>query len=467
MGDFKNRNKRKRWAWIGILFFGAVLVFLACARVYLYKRYHTKQDMMVSVKEFTVKEYPDNPAVLSKHHGEYSHPKVMIHQNKENSFDLVFLPGNDKSAKIVFKNIDIGLMTPSVPKWVRDDKGLTRIALTDRQWNRQQVIFSADDEHIEVIGGDGGEKQLYQVHLAKNCLNAGLWEVLLYSQENHKKTLLYQGWFTFPLGHYKTIFKQNTGFSYWRHAPYLEHWFTPESIQVDVGKLREVVDTYPLVLMQDMDEKIAVGGEQIHKKKNIVSKEKLETFKDYMKEDISFSTFLPPGIYRKNEPWTHEYWRINHPISAALNVIYPFVKTKKPLQELVIAYSDDKPNNNNDSYFYLSGFDMSRLPRLDPKQYAQGQLFLMGIGTPPLKQNYRALSKHPPSMSPVFSVLLNERAEWINHHEAAIDGAILFMDKYKSNRLHMYLVSYERHAVVAHYVMILPDDFLRQERELS
>ena len=453
-------KKRYLFAWVGLVFFGALLIFLACARVYLYVRYHTKKTMTVAVKEFTPITYPDNPARLSKRHGQYSHPHVAIQKNKDQTFNLVFSAGNDKSAHISFKNIDVRLMTPSVPSFVKGDKNLTRIALTDRQWNRQQVIFNADNGHIEVTGGDGFEQNLYQVHLAKNCLNAGLWEILLYVQENHKKRLVYQGWFTFPLGHYKKTFEQNTGLSYWPHAHYLEHWFTPESVQVDVDKLRQVIDVYPLVLTQDMDEKILVGGEQTHKKKNIISKNKIETFKDYMEEDVSFSTFVPPGVYQKSKPWVHEYWRIQHPISAVLNTVQSPVKKKKVLQEIVITYSDDKPNHNDDSYFYVSGFDLSSLPRLDPKQYAKGQLFLMGIGTPPLKQTYTSLSKHPPAMSPIFSVFLNEKGSWINHHEAAIDGVILLIDKDKKNRLHMYLVSYERHAIVGHYMMILPDDIL-------
>ncbi|MCH9689926.1 MAG: hypothetical protein K0U24_04230 [Gammaproteobacteria bacterium] len=463
------KKKYKLSGWIGV-FFGVFvvlcLVVFFCFRMYLYTRYHTMANMTVEVKAFTPEEYPDNPAMLSQHYGEYSHPDVMIQRHKNNLFDLVFLPGNEKSAKIAFKNIDVNLMTPSLPSWVKNNNALTRIALTDRQWNRQQVIFNRDVINIEITGGDGVEKkQVYQAHLAKNCLNAGLWEVLLYSKEKHKKTLLYQGWFTFPVGHYKTMFTQNTGLSYWKHAAYLEHWITPESLQVDVGKLREVIDVYPLVLTHDTDEKIAVDGEQIYKKKNIISKKKLNQFKDYMQEDVSFATFSPPGIYQKNKPWKHEYWRINHPISAALHVIRSPAEKKHVLQELVITYADDKPNKNNDSYFYMSGFDINHLPRLDVKHYAKGQLFLMGIGTAPLKQSYVDLLKHPPAMSPVFSVFLNEKNEWINHHEAAIDGVILFIDKYKSNRLHMYLVSYERHAVVSHYTMTLPDAFLRRAHD--
>ncbi|MDF1645405.1 MAG: hypothetical protein P1U61_00270 [Legionellaceae bacterium] len=463
MADWE--KKRKRWVWLSLFCVVMIVIFLVCAQVYLYKRYHTQKNMTVAVQTFTPEEYPDNPAHLSQHYGEYSHPHLVIQENKDKSFNLVFLPGNAKSAKILFKQIDIGLMTPSVPEWVKGNQALTRIALTDRQWNRQQVMFNADNAHIEVIGGDGVEQRdVYQLQLVKNCLNAGLWEILLYSKEEHQKTVLYQGWFTFPLGYYKSIFEKNTELSYWRHAPYLEHWMAPEQLQVDVNKLRKVVQSYPLVLTQDMDEKIAVDTDQVSKRKNIISKSDIKIFKDYMEEDVAFSTFVPPGIYQKNKPWTHEYWRINHPISAVLHVIRS-PGSQKPLQEIVITYSDDKPNQNSDSYFYVSGFDLNHLPKRDPTQYAQGQLFLMGIGTPPLQESYDTLLKHPPSKRAVFSVLLNERKEWIDHHEAAIDGVILFIDKHHQHHLHMYLVAYERHAVIAHYVMTLPDDFLHRKRD--
>ena len=38
------------------------------------------------------------------------------------------------------------------------DAGLERIALTDRQWNRQQVSLEPNSEFVEVSGGDGFER---------------------------------------------------------------------------------------------------------------------------------------------------------------------------------------------------------------------------------------------------------------------------------------------------------------------
>jgi len=431
-----------------------LVVFSILVAEYLYNRYHVKKSMSLAVKEFTKSDYPDNPAPLSKRHGHYSHKKLILEKKDGSHFNLAFLPSNPDSATIVFKNIDVGLMTPSLPAWIKQDPNLTRISLTERQWNRQEVSFKNNSSWIEIIGGDGFEKNhLYQATLAKNGLNAGLWEILLYNKEKDKKTLLYQGWFTFPLGYYKEIFEHNTGLHYLNNWFYLEHWFDPENTVVNLDKLRKITRFYPVALHHDFNESAIADGEQINKYKNIISKSDIKLLRDYYDPAVSFTTFLSPGIYRKDHPWKNEYWRIKHPISALINNIRSPGSHDKDLQEIVLIYVND---TNKRFFFYISGLDLKNLPHLDPHHYATGQLYLMGIGTAPLKESYEHLIKNPPEKSPFFSVFLDEANKWINHHDLAIDGSLLFLDHKQKNKLHIYLVSYERHAVVAHYWIELP-----------
>lgn len=445
-------GKHKR---ITFYLLGMVLVLASGTLAYVYTRYHVEREMTIKVKEYTKSEYPDNPATLNSRYGHYSHPKLVLKQDDGSHFTLIFLPGNSSSATITFKNIDVALMTPSIPAWVKSNPNLTRISLIDRQWNRQQVVFDANNPKLEVNGGDGVEKnQLVTAELAKNCLNAGLWEILLYGKENDQKKLIYQGWFTFPLGYYKDIFEQNTGLSYRNSWYYLEHWFDPEYTPVKLDALREVTQSHPVPLRYDFHETTIADGEQVNKKKNIIADHAIHRFQDYYKDSVAFSTFLPPGIYRKDKPWKNEFWQIHKPTTAVINEIRSPAAPNKPLQEIVIHYVD---GNNKHSSFYVSGFDLTQLPHLDMNDYAKGTLYLMGIGTAPLKENYALLINNPPEKSPLFSVLVNEKDEWINHHAVAIDGSILLLDKTHSNRLHMFLVSYERHAVVAHYWMELPE----------
>lgn len=314
-----------------------VILLTSAVAVYLYNRYHTKPLMLLHVKEYKANEYPDNPATKSGQHGKYSHEQLRLKKEDSSHFTFIFLPSNKESATVIFKNIDIRLMTPSLPTCVKDNPDLTRISLTDRQWNRQQVSFDPNSPHIEITGGDGFEKNnIYSAELAKNCLNAGLWEVLLFNKENGKKTLFYQGWFTFPLGHYKELFENNTGLAYRNHWYYLEHWFDPEGTVVDVNQLREVTRSNSVKLQSDFSEPVVFDGEQVSKKKNIISDHNIHQFKDYYVGEVEFSTFLPPGIYRKDKPWDNEYQLIAKPTAAIFNEIKTLDGEKR--QEVIIHY---------------------------------------------------------------------------------------------------------------------------------
>ncbi|MDA0832082.1 MAG: hypothetical protein O2955_03780 [Planctomycetota bacterium] len=217
---------RRRWKTLVV--FSLIPLAVAAAGARTYVRYHTAEAMTIPVQEFSNVEYPEDPSGRSVHLGKYQGRRLTLTHKTGTLFDFDFVPLDPHVARVVFHDVDVSLMTPNVPEWTKSDPGLTRIALTDRQWNRHQVRFDPAASNIEISGGDGFEKEnLYSVELAKNCLNAGLWEVLLFVKEGDGKAMYYQGWFTFPLGHYKTVFEQNTGLSYREHWYYLEHWFDP------------------------------------------------------------------------------------------------------------------------------------------------------------------------------------------------------------------------------------------------
>ncbi len=185
------------------LFAVVMVVFGVFAYQHFHVRYQFSDAMNVPLEEVSTAEYPEDPAGRSMHYGQYNGRKLKVVQVDDTHFDFIE-PIHDHTAKVAFRDVDVSLMTPNVPAWCKGDDGLVRIALTDREWNRQQVWFERDGGRVEVSGGDGFEEQrLYKAALAKNCLNAGLWEVILTVAENGKKGMYYQGWFTFPMGHYR------------------------------------------------------------------------------------------------------------------------------------------------------------------------------------------------------------------------------------------------------------------------
>jgi uncharacterized membrane protein YdjX (TVP38/TMEM64 family) len=426
-------------------------VAAAAAAVRTVTRYRTADEMALPLTNFSNAEYPEDPANRSVHLGQYNRRSLRLVRHADGvHFDFVLEPGDAQTARVTWRDVDLRLMTPGLPEWTRDDPGLRRIALTDRQWNRQQVSFDRKSPHLEVEGGDGFEdRRLVSAELAKNCLNAGLWEVLLFVQEDGEKKMYYQGWFTFPLGHYKDLFERNTGLPYWRHWYYLEHWFDPAGTPVALEKLRTVKAEREVPARFDHDEAVLASGEQGRKRRTTIC-ENVRTWGDYYDgRKVRFAGFIPPGRYSVGHPWKNEFWRLAHFDRAVLREIES-PASSKPLHELELVFTS---KTGGTSRFFVSGFDLAALPALAVKDYPKGLYMPMCIGSPPFYQSYADLEKSPPDKSAFFSVLLEADGRWVNHHEVAVDGPVLHRDADEPHLLHAYLLSYERHALIAHVVI--------------
>ncbi len=419
-------------------------------------RYKVEKEMQVNLKALSNVEYPVNPAPLSENFQRYSARQLKIIQRDDTHFDFVLEPTNEKTAKIIIKNIDMSLLTPKAPKWVKQNEGLEVIAFTDREWNRQQISFPADSEHIEISGGDGFEKQnLYEIALANNCINAGYWEVLLFTKKGDNKSMYYQGWFNFPIGHYKNVFEKVNNLSYWKHWWKLEHWQDPSGTVTKTDLLRKVINEKEVQAKFPLDEKIIVSGEQGRKIRTTLA-ENLTTWGDFYsgKNEIKFASFVAPGFYDENKPWGNEYWRIGKFNKATLRNIKP-VGVEQNLQEVELAFTDTKTGEQN--RLFVSGVNLKELPKLSVGDYSKGLYMPMGIGIPPFYQSYEDLKKNHPDESPYFSVLLDSKDRWIDHHRLAVDGTVMHLDKDNSNLLHLYLLSYERNTLVAHFLIDVPE----------
>lgn len=419
-----------------------------------YFRYQTADVMHVAVREFTNHEYPDDPANRSVHFGKYDGRELKLVKKDDAQFDFEFTAPHAHIAKIVFRDIDVSLMTPGLPEWTKSDPGLRRIALTDRQWNRQQVRFDPKSAHVEISGGDGFEKErIFSAELAKNCLNTGLWEILLFVEENGKKALYYHGWFTFPLGHYQTIFEHNTGFSYWQHWYYLEHWFDPAGVSLHLDDLRTVRREKEVPASFGADEDLLVAGEQLGKRRIMIA-DNVVYWKDFFDgRKIRFATFLPPGRYSVQHPWKNEYWRLEKFDKAILRDIDS--PANSALHELELVFSSTKLAGK--CRFLMGGIELAKVPQLRPEDYAEGLYMPMGIGVPPFFQSYNELQKNPPQRSPYYCFMLDENNRWINHHEVAVDGPVVHRDAVSQDVLHVYMLSYERHTLINHFVIRTKD----------
>jgi len=423
-----------------------LLVILVIIMGFFILRYMKSDQTQIAVREFSTLEYPDDPAHLSTFYGRYGQRKLLLKKKDETHFDFVFSSPLPRVAEISFKNVDLSLFIPTAPTWTKGDRDLEVISLVEREWNRQQVRFSPSE--VEFEGGDGFEsEQLISAELSRNCLNAGLWEVLLYTEEKGIKSIYYHGWFTFPLGHYKTLFEKLNGFSYWKDWYHLEHWFSPSGRKVALDKLRSVVDEYRVNATDWTHERVIAYGEQERKLRTLTAKEVIY-WGDFPKQSecVRFATFVSPGLYKANKAWKNEFKRI-----ATLNNL--FVRTirspatNRDLTEFELEFEDSR--------ILVSGIDLEHLPQLAIDRYPEAFYMPMGIAIGPFSQSYSSLQSNPPQESPYFSMMLDKNDRWLNHHKIAIDGTVIHRDLQDVNLIHIYLLSYERHTLVGHYTFRL------------
>ena len=446
------RTSWRRRIKAGLTIFGLLLAVAGVAlAIWVRQRYAIAAEMLVPVREFSTAEYPEDPADRSSRFQQYHGRRLRLIQRDATHFDFVFEPLEKHIAQVVFRNVDVSLMTPALPEWTKSDPDLARIALIDRQWNRQQVRFDVKSPLVEVTGGDGFEQQhLYSAELAKNCLNAGLWEVQLFTQENNNKTLYYQSWFTFPLGHYGQLFEHNTGLSYRNHWRSLEHWVDPVGTPVRLEKLRDVTREREVSFRCDRTEPVLAAGEQRRKLRTVNARGLRDWNCIFDGRPIEFASFIPPGRYEHDTPHGNEYWRMAHVEKLILrDIVSP--AGDAPLHELELIFRDNRQGQR--CRFLVGGVDFRTLPQLPVEKYPDGMYMPMGIGVPPFFQKYEQLQQQPPPTSPFVSVLLDEKSRWLNHHAIGIDGPVLHRDAVDPNLVHLYLLSYERHMLLGHFVI--------------
>lgn len=79
----------------------------------------------------------------------------------------------------------------------------------------------------------------------------------------------------------------------------------------------------------------------------------------------------------------------------------------------------------------------------------------MGIANHSFYETYQHALENPQMQSNYFGILTNGQNEWLDSHQVGIDGPLLFLDKSNPSKMHVLLLSFERHAFVGHYLVQL------------
>lgn len=226
----------------------------------------------------------------------------------------------------------------------------------------------------------------------------------------------------------------------------LENWVTPPAEKVDRAALRKVLDTLATQASDKSDASYPMTGERERKRKNMVAPAQFQTMCDLQTDAATFATFSPPGIYRRSDPRKTELGRFVVLEKALFTAIQSLASTDT-LHEITLHFNDP----NRQTTLTIGGFNLKNLPRLAESEAHKGWQNSMGFGNHTFYETYAEHLKSPVQTNPYYAFLTDEQDRWLDSHSVGIDGPLLHVDSAHPARLHLWLLSFERHALVGHY----------------
>ncbi|MGD1949926.1 MAG: hypothetical protein ACFB14_09795 [Leptolyngbyaceae cyanobacterium] len=371
--------------------------------------------------------------------------------------DVTFdITGPDGETTLNLRDIDLSRFIPQVPEFAQDDPALTQWFLTEREFNRQRVVFAAGSEHIDISEGFGGySADQLSIGLTNNCLGAGYWELAIYAQTPTGQETVYQGYFDFPWGTYAEMIAQFNPTPYWAQARTMEAWpgfrFL-RGTQFDLSDFRSVINETEVAATDLADEEIMTFGEQDKKSNLIVGEIAGTTWADLRASDLQFHSFVYPGIYEESRLWGSDYSQIETLDQAiAREVDSPLADT--PLKEVELVFDGSQGTRK----LILTGIDMDAIPQLASEDYSDGIYMPLGFGTP-FTQDYEDLKRLNPVEQPFMSMVLDGDNRVVNYRmDIGLNGVVLHRDEENPDMLHVYPMSYERITLVGHYTVNLAE----------
>ncbi|MDB4088672.1 hypothetical protein N9544_03515 [Flavobacteriales bacterium] len=399
-----------------------------------------------SISELTDEQYPNNPdiSIRSSLDGSFSHSKISFEKNTK-GYDMVLYPKNKNSDTIVLIDLELKKFVPSVPTHVKKDEYLTKIGITNQEWNRMQVNFK--EGQFEIKGNNLESQKVIRIDIARNCINAYLWELIIYTSEEGKSKPIYHGWFNFNKELYAQLFEEKNELTYSTYQASLEEWIFPGSEKVNLEILRERLEGKAVEFENHDNEYYPEIGERKKKKMNILFPKNVHTIDDFLTDSTTYATFSAPGCYNQSDPRKTQLHRLANLKNIELNTIKSNNTKGDSLSELVLRFESE----TDTTLFIVGGIDLSKLPILTVEESKNGYQMPMGIGNYSFYSNYSFLQNTNHLESPFYGLLTDENHNWLDSHEIGIDGPLLHYDK--EGNLHFWILSFERHSFVGHYVV--------------
>ena len=396
----------------------------------------------VELKELSDNNYKHNPDISIRHKESKSitYSNLELNRNSDKTFNFSFIPENSVDT-ITLESIALMEWLPTVCEKVKENEYLTKIAIVNQEWNRHQVKFT---EGKFSISGDNNNK-VKRVDLARNCLNAYLWEIITYAEEDGVLKPYYHGWFDFPHELYGELFEERNSINYNKYKAPLEQWNDPENNTIDLSKLRSI-ETESIANFQNLNHtEYPLIGERKKKYINIVYPKNTTRMDDFLTDSTLFATFSPPGFYNPEDPRHTKLSLLKNPNTVNYRTL------TNGLFEIEVDFLNT--DSSKTTKLFISGLDMNDIPTLAVEDVNKGWKNSMGFGNHTFYETYEHCLSHSSLNSEYFAILTDEDNKWLDSHFIGIDGPLLHWDKNEEGLLHLWVLAFERHAFVGHYTI--------------
>ena len=173
----------------------------------------------------------------------------------------------------------------------------------------------------------------------------------------------------------------------------------------------------------------------------------IHSINDFLTDSTVYATFSAPGCYNQAEPRKTQLHRLANLKKVEINKVKSKNTNQDELSELVLRFESEKDT----TLFVVGGVDLSKFPVLTIENAKKGYQMPMGIGNYSFYSNYSILQNTNHLESPYYAFLLDENHNWLDSHKIGIDGPLMHFDK--QGKLHIWILSFERHSFVGHYVV--------------
>jgi hypothetical protein len=347
-------------------------------------------------------------------------------------YDVRLSPG-DNAPRL--SRADLGLLAPRVPRLARGNEALTRLALIQREFNRNEVHNPLPD------GKD--------FSIANNCLERGLWEVKLARPDAGKTVTLFHAWFTFPREEYAALFREaNGGLDEEKFDALFAKYPGVGGFVLPLEDLRSVKSERELSSVEGHAADALDRLTEQKGKTKLIRTASISTYGDVVRassQPITLAKFNPPGLYDQTESMTFDLsWLGRPPKIVWRQVSSPRAPGAFPEIELVF---------DNGLRILAADAKLADLParKEPPAVEAEVLKLVCGVGTPVIHARAEERAAELSEDRSRYLLILDAKGTHVDNHLTGVDGLYVWREAGEPGKLHLWLVSYERIALVAHY----------------